>query len=150
MQLLDLVRRDRAAAADHYADVTSARLSEHVDHVAEVLVVPALVGAAGDGVGVFLDRGAHDVGDAAVVPEMNDFGAVCLQQPADDVDRRVVSVEKRRRTHEAKRCCVLGILRRLAHRGPERLPVAHLAASAPFGDVTPCRCYSLVGLYLAV
>ena len=96
------MRRDRAATADHDADVAGAALAQHVDHVAEVLVVAALVGAHGDAVGVLLDRGPHDVGDAAVVAEVHDLGAVRLQQPANDVDRSVVAVEQRGRADEAQ------------------------------------------------
>ena len=43
-------------------------------------------------VGVFLQRGAHDVLDRAVVAEVDDFGALRLDQPAHDVDRGVVAV----------------------------------------------------------
>jgi hypothetical protein len=103
-EFLDLVRRDRAAAADDDADVRGIEAAQHVDHVLEVLDVPALVGTAGDTVGVFLDRGAHDVGNAAVVPEVHDLRAVRLQQSADDVDRRVVAVEQRGGADEAQRC----------------------------------------------
>ena len=56
-------------------------------------------------IGVFLDRRAHDVGDAAVVAEVNDFRAMRLQQPADHVDGGVVAVEQRCRAHEAQRSC---------------------------------------------
>ena len=103
LELLDLVRRDGAAAAHDHADVLRAELAQHVHHVPEVLVVAALVGTAGDAVGVFLDRGAHDVGDAAVVAEVHDLGAVRLQQPADDVDGGVVAVEQRSGADEAQR-----------------------------------------------
>ncbi len=103
LQFLDLVRRDRAAAAYDHPDVAGAEVAQHVDHVAEVLVVAALVGADGDAVGVLLHGGAHDVRDAAVVAEVHDLRAVGLQQAANDVDRRVVPVEERRRAHEAER-----------------------------------------------
>jgi hypothetical protein len=101
VQFLDLVRRDRAATADDDADVLCAQLPQHVHHVAEVFVVPALVRTDRDAVGVLLDRRAHDVGDAAVVPEVDDLGTVRLQQSADDVDGGVVTIEKRRGAHEA-------------------------------------------------
>ena len=121
LEFLDLVRRDRAAAADHHADVRRALGLQHVHHVAEVLVVPALVAADGDAVGVFLDRRAHDVGDAAVVAEVHDFGAVGLQDAADDVDRGIVAVEQRGRAHEAQRpagggCRLVDPFGRAAHR----------------------------------
>jgi hypothetical protein len=92
----DFVGRDRAAAADDDADVVGAELAQHVDHVAEILVVPALVTADRDGVGILGDGGAHDVGDAAVVAEMHHLRATGLQQPADHVDGGVVAVEKGR------------------------------------------------------
>ena len=103
LELGDLRGRDRAAAAAEDADVVGAALAQHVDHVAEVLVVPALVGADGDRVGVLLDRRAHDVGDAAVVAEVDHLGALRLDQPAHDVDRRVVAVEERCGGDEAQR-----------------------------------------------
>ena len=105
LERLDLVRarwcrrrrppRARAVAA----------LAQHVDHVGEVLVVAALVGADGDGVGVLVDGGAHDVGDAAVVAEVHHLGAARLQQAPDHVDGGVVTVEQRGGGHEAQRPC---------------------------------------------
>ncbi len=103
LEFLELVRRDRAAAADDHADVAGAALAQHVHHVAEILVVAALVGTDGDAVCVFLDRGAHDVGDAAVVTEVHDFRTVRLQQATDDVDRSVVTVEQRGGADETQR-----------------------------------------------
>ena len=99
----DLVRGDRAAAADDHAHVAVAALAQHVDHVGEIFVVAALVGADGDGVGVLVDGGAHDVGDAAVVPEMDHFRAARLQQAPDHVDGGVVAVEQRGGGHETQR-----------------------------------------------
>ena len=103
LELGRLARGDRAAAAAEDADVPGALLAQHVDRVLEVLEVAALVGADRDPVGVLLDRGAHDVGDAAVVAEVDDLGAGRLDQPAHDVDRRVVPVEERCRGDEAQR-----------------------------------------------
>jgi hypothetical protein len=56
--------------------------------------VSALVAADGDRIGILGNGGAHDVGDAAVVAEMHDFGAAGLQQAADHVDGGVVTVEQ--------------------------------------------------------
>jgi hypothetical protein len=117
VQLFDLVRRDGAAATDDDADMTRAGLREHVDHVTEVLVVPALIGAAGDRVRVLLDRGAHDVGHASVVAEVYDLGTVRLEQAADHVDGGVVTIEKRCRAYKAQRLLLAGLESRLAH-GP--------------------------------
>ena len=102
LEFLDLVRRDGTAATDHHPDVRGARGLQHVHHVAEILVVPALVAADRDAVGVFLDRSPHDVGDAAVVAEVHDLGAVALQDPADDVDGGIVAVKQGGRAHEAQ------------------------------------------------
>ena len=99
----DLGWGDRAAAAHDDPYVRCAALAQHVDHVAEVLVVTALIGADGDRVGVLLHGRLDDLGDAAVVAEVNHLGAVCLQQAADHVDRRIVTVEQRGGAHEAQR-----------------------------------------------
>jgi hypothetical protein len=92
----------RPSSGDHDADVLAALLLQHVDHVLEVLVVAALVGADSDPIGILLDGRAHDVGDAAVVTKVDHFGAACLQQPADHVDGGVMAVEQRCRRHEAQ------------------------------------------------
>jgi len=76
-EFLDFAGGDGAATAAEDGDVADAFVIEAVDEVAEVFVVAALVGGDGDGVGVFLDGGADDVVDAAVVAEVDDFGAFC-------------------------------------------------------------------------
>jgi hypothetical protein len=68
-------------------DVAGVALLQHVDHVLEVLDVPALVAGQRDAVGVFLQRGAH-VLDAAVVAQVDHFRALRLDQAAHDVDAR--------------------------------------------------------------
>ena len=67
----DLLRGDRPATAAEDADVLGAALAQHVDDVVEVLDVAALVRADRDPVDVLLDGRAHDVGDAAVVAEVD-------------------------------------------------------------------------------
>ena len=74
---------------------------EQVDHVLEVLDVAALVGADGDALHVFLQRGGDDFVDAAVVAQVDHFGAHALQDAPHDVDRRVVAVEQARGGDEA-------------------------------------------------
>jgi hypothetical protein len=103
LQLADLFRRDRAAAAAEHADVARPTLPEHVDHVLEVLDMATLVARQRDRVGVFLQRGAHDVLDRTVVAEVDDFRTLRLDQPPHDVDRGVVSVEQAGRGDEAQR-----------------------------------------------
>ncbi len=51
-------------------------------------------------------RGGHHLVDAAVVTEVDDLGALRLQQPAHDVDGGVVAVEQAAGRHEPDR--VLG------------------------------------------
>ena len=67
---------------------------QQVDHVLEVLDVPALVAADRDALHVFLQRRGDDVVDAAVVAEVDDLGSHALQDAPHDVDRRVVAVEQ--------------------------------------------------------
>ena len=79
-----------------------ALLSEEVNHVPEELIVSALVAAHCNCVGIFLDGGCDDVGDRAVVSEVNDLGPSCLDQPAHDVDRGVVPIKQRGSSDDAK------------------------------------------------
>ena len=78
-------------------------LAQAVDEVLEVLDVAALVRAHRDAVRILLDdRGDHVV-DRPVVPEVHDLGAMALEQPPHDVDRRVVTVEETRGGDEPQR-----------------------------------------------
>ena len=94
VQRLDLVQGDRAATAGEYADVVCAALFQQVDHVAEVLVVPALVAGDCYGIGVFLDRRADNIHHAAVVAQVNHLGALRLDQAAHDVDGGIVAIKQ--------------------------------------------------------
>ena len=104
VQLAHLLGNDHAAAAPEHADPGAAPLAEHVHHVLEVLDVPALVGAHRDRMGVLVERGDDDLFHRAVVSEMDDFGARRLEDPAHDVDGRVVSVEQACRRDETDPC----------------------------------------------
>ncbi len=95
LELGDLARDDDAAAAAEDLDVRGAALLEEIDHVLEELDVAALVGRDRDGLGVLLDGGVDDFLDRTVVAEVDDLGALRLEDPAHDVDRRVVAVEER-------------------------------------------------------
>ncbi len=110
LQRTDFLRGDGAAAPAEHLDVAGSAFPQLVDHVAEVLVVPALVGRHRDGIGVFLDGRAHDVQYAAVVPQVDHLAALRLDQAAHDVDGGVVAVEQGRRRHEAQRDVGGGLL----------------------------------------
>ncbi len=103
LQFGNFFRRDGAAAAAEDAHVARAGFAQPVDHVAEILVVPALVGADGNRVRVFLQGRVDHVGHCAVVPEVDDFRPRALDQAAHHVDGGVVAVEQRGRGHEAQR-----------------------------------------------
>ncbi len=106
LQFGDLFRGDGAATAAEHAHVAGAAFLQHVDHVLEVLDVPALITGQRDAVGVFLQRGAHDILDAAVVAQVDHLRTLALDQPPHDVDGGVVPVEQAGRGHEAQRCTV--------------------------------------------
>ena len=76
VQIGNFGRHDDAAAAAEHLDMRAAALLEQVDHVFEVFDMPALVAGQGDALRIFLQRGGDDVVDRAVMPEMDDFGAV--------------------------------------------------------------------------
>jgi hypothetical protein len=94
MQLADLGRHDHTATATEDLDVLAAARLEQVDHVLEVLDVPALVRADGDALGILLQGGGHHLVDRAVVAQVDHLGAHALQDAAHDVDGRVVPVEQ--------------------------------------------------------
>ena len=95
LQLGDLGRHDDAAAAAEHLDVLAAALLQQVDHVLEVLDVPALVRADRDALHVFLQRGGDHFVDRAVVAQVDHLGAHALQDAPHDVDRGVVAIEER-------------------------------------------------------
>jgi hypothetical protein len=64
--------------------VGGALLGQHVHDVLEVLEVPALVGGDGDPVRILLDGGADDIGDAAVMAEMDDLDASVLDEASNN------------------------------------------------------------------
>lgn len=72
-QRLDLLGHDDPATTAEDAYVACSGASELLDEVAEVLEVAALLGRDRDALDVLLDRGGDHVGDAAVVPEVDDL-----------------------------------------------------------------------------
>ena len=127
VQLLDLGADDDAAAAAVDANVLAAALAQQIDHVLEELDVPALVRADRDALHVFLQRRGDDLLDRAVVTQMDHFGAHALQNAPHDVDRRVVTVEQRRRRNEphlVRRSIVRELLDlgEIGHRASPRQP----------------------------
>ena len=67
MKLFHLGGEDRSAAAAEHLNVGAA-FGEQLDHVLEVLDVPALVRRERDAMGVLLDRAVHDLCNGTVVP----------------------------------------------------------------------------------
>ena len=94
LQLADLGRHDHAAAAAKHLNVLAAAAPEQIDHVLEILHMPALVGADGNALRVFLQGGRHHLVNAAVVAQVNHLGPHALQNAPHDVDGRIVSVKQ--------------------------------------------------------
>src|SRR5206468_9328191 len=92
--LADLSGYDHTSASGEHLDVLPAALAQQIEHVAEELNVPALIGAHRDSVRVLLQRGSDDLLDRAVVAKVNDLDAAHLEHAADDVDRGVVAIEQ--------------------------------------------------------
>jgi hypothetical protein len=93
LQFADFRWDDHAAAAAKDLDVRAAAAFQQVHHVLEVFDMPALVGADGDALHVFLQRGRHHFVHRAVVSQVDHFGAHALQDAAHDVDGRIMAVE---------------------------------------------------------
>ena len=102
-ELGDLLRDDHSTATAVDLHVSGATLSEPLDEVGEVLDMAALVRRDGDALDVLLEGGGDDLFDAAVMAEVHDLDTLRLEQPAHDVDRRVVAVEQARRRDEPHR-----------------------------------------------
>src|SRR5665647_1298616 len=79
LQFADFRRHDDAAATAKDLNVRAATGFEQVHHVLEVLDMPALIGADGNTLRIFLQGGGHHLFHAAVVPEVNHLGAHALQ-----------------------------------------------------------------------
>ena len=101
-QLGDFFRRDRAATAAEDPDMAGAAFAQHVDHVTEEFIVPALIRGHGDRVGIFLDGRPDDVFHRPVMPQVDDFAALRLNQAAHDVDRGIVAVKQGGGGYEAQ------------------------------------------------
>ncbi len=74
--------------------MTRIPLLQQVEHVFEILHVPALVGGDGNGLHIFLDGAIDYLLHRAVVAQVNHLGPAGLQYAAHDVDRRIVPVEE--------------------------------------------------------
>ena len=94
VQLADFGRHDHAATAAKHLDVRTAPGFEQINHVLEVLHMPALVRADGDALRVFLQGGCDHLVHAAVMAQVNHLGAHALQDAPHDVDGRVVAVKQ--------------------------------------------------------
>ena len=99
----DLFGHDDAATASEDLDVTGALLRELVGEVGEVLDMSTLIGRHRYGVRVLTDGSAHHLVDTAVVTEVDDFGALRLQDASHDVDGGVVAVKEACGGHETNR-----------------------------------------------
>ena len=100
-ELSDLLGQDHSAATAVDTDVVGARRTQLCAQVGEVLDVTTLVRRHRDAVGVLLEGRPDDLGDAAVMPEVDHLGALRLQDPAHDRDGGIVAVEETRGRDEA-------------------------------------------------
>ena len=96
----DFLRHDHPSPAAEDLDVGNAALAQQVDQVFEEFDVAALVARNGHPLDVLLDGRVHDLLHGAVVAEMDHLDPGVLNDPAHDVDGRVVSVEDRGGRHQ--------------------------------------------------
>ena len=115
VELLDLLGHDHPAPPAVDAHVAAPPGAQAVEQVGEVLHVAALVGADGHGLNVFGHHGGGHLVDRTVVAEVDDLGPLTLEEPAHDVDGRVVAVEEGGRGHHPHR----------VHRAVERRRLIH-------------------------
>ena len=87
-------RNYHSAAATKNLDVRATPAFEQINHVFEILHMPALVRADGNALHVLLQGGGYHLFDAAVVAQMNHLRAHALQDAAHDVDGCIVAVKQ--------------------------------------------------------
>jgi hypothetical protein len=102
-QPVDLVVDDHAPSAADHLDVPGALGVQELHQVLEVLDVAALVRRDRDALHVLLEGGVHDLLHRSVVAQMDHLATLRLEDPAHDVDRRVVAVEQARGSHQSNR-----------------------------------------------
>ncbi len=86
-----VLMRDGTAAAAKDPDVASA-FAQKSDHFREELDVPAVITGNANGAHVFLDRGADNIADRAMITKIDDLNAVPDELEIDCIDRAVVAV----------------------------------------------------------
>jgi hypothetical protein len=69
-------------------------LVEQIFHVLEKLHVSTLVRGDGDSVNILLNGAFNDLGHRPVMAQMDDLRTLALQDPAHDIDRRIVAIEQ--------------------------------------------------------
>ncbi len=94
LQGLYFIQRDGAPTAAENLDVLRTTFLEFINHETKIFVMTTLVGRYRNGIGIFLDRSAHDIQHTAIVAQMNDFTTLCLDQSTHDVDGGVMSIKK--------------------------------------------------------
>ena len=94
MQLGNFRGNNHAATTTKHLDVAGTCLSQHVDHVLEILDVSALIRGHCDAVRVFLEGCVDNLFHAAVMPEVNHLAAAALNDAAHDVDSGVVPIKQ--------------------------------------------------------
>ena len=87
--------RDGAAAAPENLDIVRAFFAQKIDNGREKFDVPAVVTRDANRPHVLLDGGTDDVGNRAMIAEINHFDPVPDEFQVDRVDRAVVPVTNR-------------------------------------------------------
>ena len=96
----DFLINNDAPASSKYPNIWPVTLAQHVDHVGKKFCMPALVRTHRDSLDIFLNRRIDNLGNAAVMAEVNHLRPGGLQESADDIDRSVMAVKKTGRGHE--------------------------------------------------
>jgi hypothetical protein len=75
--------------------MATAILIQQIFHVFEKFYMASLVTGNSDALYIFFNGTLYYFGYTAVVPEVNDFCTLALQDAAHDVDGRIVAIEQR-------------------------------------------------------
>jgi hypothetical protein len=93
---MNFLWKNSSSTAAEYLDMAAAIFFEQVLHVFKEFEVAALVRSDRNSLCIFFNSAFNDLADATVMTQVNDLCSFRLEDPAHDIDSRIVPVEQGR------------------------------------------------------
>ncbi len=94
LQFFNFLRKNNTSASTENFDMAASAIFQQIEHIFEILHMPALVGSYSNSLNIFLYGAIHNFLYLPVVPQMDHLHASTLQYSAHYVDCRIVPVEQ--------------------------------------------------------